>query len=154
MLLSFTAQIEGINANNESSESETENNDDVETARKFLLLVDQLGIDQAQHLSIKDIGIILERLSAKIVDVERLERELEGPDIHNWTIKATIKGEAMRELGVIYNSNYYTISEHPGYQSSLEEEEDEEDEEEDDDEEEDEDADRTTDDATDKSQPQ
>ena len=26
---------------------------------------------------------------------------------HNWTIKATIRGEVMRELGVIYNSNYY-----------------------------------------------
>ena len=34
---------------------------------------------------------------------------------HNWTIKATIRGEVMRELGVIYNSNYYAISEHPSY---------------------------------------
>ena len=123
----------------ESSESETENNDDLETARKFLLLVDQLSLEQSTHLSIKDIGIILERLSGKIVDVERLEREVESSDCYNWTIRATIRGEAMRELGVIYNSNYYSISEHPGYQRSLtEDDDDEEEDEEDDDEEEDE----------------
>ena len=88
--------------------------------------------EQPSHLSIKDIGVILERLSAKIVDVERLEREKEdGGSVHNWTIKATIKGESMRELGVIYNSNYYSISEHPGYGSSVREDDDEEDEEED-----------------------
>ena len=48
---------------------------------KFLLLVDQLSMDQHphRHLSIKDIGIILDRLSSKIVDVERLEREIERP---------------------------------------------------------------------------
>ena len=28
-------------------------------------------------------------------------------------MQATIRGEVMRELGVIYNSNYYAISEHP-----------------------------------------
>jgi len=27
----------------------------------------------------------------------------------------------MRELGVIYNSNYYSISEHPSYMSELRE---------------------------------
>ena len=81
------------------------------------MLVDQLSLDQHHHLSIKDIGIILDRLSSKIVDVERLEREIERSDgdTHNWTIKATIRGEVMRELGVIYNSNYYAISEHPSY---------------------------------------
>ena len=79
--------------------------------------MDQLSLDQHHHLSIKDIGIILDRLSSKIVDVERLEREIERSDgdTHNWTIKATIRGEVMRELGVIYNSNYYAISEHPSY---------------------------------------
>ncbi len=61
--------------------------------------------------------MILERLNAKIVDVERLERDIEG-ETHNWTIKAAIRGETMRELGVIYNSSYYSISEHPGYQRS------------------------------------
>ena len=127
----------------DSSESETENNEDLETTRKFLLLVDQLSMDQPHHLSIKDIGIILERLSTKIIDVERLERECEGTDTRNWTIKATIRGEAMRELGVIYNSNYYSISEHPGYQSSLDDEDDEEEEEEEDEE------DREQDDGTD-----
>ena len=85
------------------------------TTTKFLLLVDQLSIDQKHHLSIKDIGIILERLSSKILDVERLDRDKEDTDIFNWTIKATIRGDVMRELGVIYNSNYYSISEHPAY---------------------------------------
>ena len=82
---------------------------------KHLLLVDQLSADQKQHLTIKDIGVILERLSSKILDVEKLEREKEDDEVYNWTIKATIRGEVMRELGVIYNSNYYTISEHPEY---------------------------------------
>ena len=40
----------------ESSESETDNNEDSITCVKFLLLVDQLSIDQHHHLSIKDIG--------------------------------------------------------------------------------------------------
>ena len=48
------------------------------TSTKFLLLVDQLSVDQKRHLSIKDIGIILDRLSSKILDVERLERERIG----------------------------------------------------------------------------
>ena len=43
-------------------------------------------MEQPSHLTIKDIGVILERLSAKIVDVERLEREVEGATF-NWTIK-------------------------------------------------------------------
>ena len=85
------------------------------TTTKFLLLVDQLSLDQKHHLSIKDIGIILDRLSSKILDVEKLDREKEESDVYNWTIKATIRGEVMRELGVIYNSNYYSISEHPAY---------------------------------------
>ncbi|OXA56747.1 Cell death activator CIDE-A [Folsomia candida] len=103
-----------------SSESETENNHSVleeekVTTQKFLLLIDQLSLDQKRHLSIKDIGVILERLSSKIVDVERLDRETEAEDCYNWTIKATIKGEFLRELGVIYNGNFYAISEHPNY---------------------------------------
>ena len=92
---------------------------DSATSSKFLLLVDQLSVDQKHHLSIKDIGIILDRLSSKILDVEKLDREKEDSDIYNWTIKATIRGEVMRELGVIYNSNYYSISEHPSYLSEL-----------------------------------
>ncbi len=99
----------------ESSESETDNNDETGTTDKFLLLVDQLSLEQPNHLSIKDIGIILDRLSSKIVDVAMLERQVEATDTHNWTIKATIRGEVMRELGVIYNSNYYAISEHPSF---------------------------------------
>ena len=50
-------------------------------AVKHLLLVDQLSADQKHHLSIKDIGIILERLSSKILDVEKLEREKEDDEI-------------------------------------------------------------------------
>lgn len=120
----------------DSSESETENTimeDEKVTTEKFLLLIDQLSVDQKRHLSIKDIGIILERLNSKILDVERLDRESESDDCYNWTIKATIRGDALRELGVIYNGNYYAISEHPGYKEEIEEngeeveEEDEED---------------------------
>lgn len=75
----------------ESSESETENNHSVleeerVTTQKFLLLIDQLSLDQKRHLTIKDIGVILERLSSKIVDVERLERETEAVDCYNWTM--------------------------------------------------------------------
>ncbi|CAM1311854.1 Uncharacterised protein g5818 [Pycnogonum litorale] len=101
----------------EESESDTEtatNEDDLLTER-YLLLVDQLSLEQNKHLSIKDIGIILERLSSKIVDVDRLERETESSDVYNWTIKATIKGEVLREIGVIYKGQYYGIMEHPGY---------------------------------------
>lgn len=121
----------------ESSESETENTvmeDEAVTSEKFLLLIDQLSVDQKKHLSIKDIGIILERLSSKILDVERLDRESESDDCYNWTIKATIRGDVLRELGVIYNGNYYAISEHPGYKEENEgvAEEAEEEEEEDD----------------------
>ncbi|XP_018324776.1 uncharacterized protein LOC108736725 isoform X2 [Agrilus planipennis] len=121
----------------ESSESETENTvmeDEAITSEKFLLLIDQLSVDQKRHLTIKDIGIILERLSSKILDVERLDRESESDDCYNWTIKATIRGDVLRELGVIYNGNYYAISEHPGYKEEnegaaeeIEEEEEEED---------------------------
>ncbi|XP_046390610.1 uncharacterized protein LOC124159104 [Ischnura elegans] len=135
----------------DSSESETETTlleEEGATSEKFLLLVDQPpSMDARRHLTIKDIGVILERLRSKIVDVERLERDSDagaGPgsdDCHNWTIKATIRGETLRELGVIYNGNYYAISEHPGYRAegNREEEEGEGEEVEDDDEEEEED---------------
>lgn len=120
----------------DSSESETENTlveDEAVTSEKFLLLIDQLSVDQKRHLTIKDIGIILERLSSKILDVERLDRESESDDCYNWTIKATIRGDALRELGVIYNGNYYAISEHPGYREENEEAGDEGEEEEEED---------------------
>ncbi|CAH1154208.1 unnamed protein product [Phaedon cochleariae] len=128
----------GGQSEHESSESETENTvmeDEAVTSEKFLLLIDQLSVDQKRHLSIKDIGIILERLNSKILDVERLDRESESDDCYNWTIKATIRGDVLRELGVIYNGNYYAISEHPGYKEEnegvIEEGEEEEEEEED-----------------------
>ena len=103
----------------DSSDSEADGGEAEDTSTKFLLLVDQLSVDQKHHLSIKDIGIILDRLSSKILDVEKLDREKEDSDVYNWTIKATIRGEVMRELGVIYNSNYYSISEHPEYLSVI-----------------------------------
>ncbi|XP_042230221.1 uncharacterized protein LOC121871795 isoform X6 [Homarus americanus] len=113
----------------DSSESETENttnDEEAHTTEKFLLLTDQLSVDTKKHLSIKDIGVILDRLSSKIVDVEKLDREAEEEDCFNWTIKATIRGDTLRELGVVYNGHYYSISEHPGYGQKKEEEEEEE----------------------------
>ncbi|GIY99207.1 hypothetical protein CEXT_269291 [Caerostris extrusa] len=100
----------------DESESDTENtaNEEEQLSERYLLLVDQLSLEQNRHLSVKDLGIILERLSSKIVDVDRLERERESTDVHNWTIKATIR-EVLREIGVIYNGQYYGIMEHPGY---------------------------------------
>ena len=56
--------------------------------------------------------------SSKIIDVDQLERQIEDGSTRNWTIKATIRGQVMRELGVIYNSNYYAISEHPNFSFS------------------------------------
>lgn len=129
------ATIHNHHQDHESSESETENTimeDEIVTSEKFLLLIDQLTVDQKHHLSIKDIGIILERLSSKILDVERLDRESESEECYNWTIKAIIRGDVLRELGVIYNGNYYAISEHPGYKEESEENNDENEEEEED----------------------
>ena len=83
-----------------------------------ILFADQLSAEQPHHLSIKDIGIILDRLNSKIIDVVMLERQIEDTHTRNWTIKATIRGQVMRELGVIYNSNYYAISEHPNFSFS------------------------------------
>lgn len=109
----------------ESSESETETTvieDESMTSEKFLLLIDQLTGKQDKHLTVKDIGIILERLNSKIVDVERLDRDYEATDCYNWTIKATIRGDVLQELGIIYNGSYYGISEHPGYRQNDDEE--------------------------------
>ncbi|XP_076357794.1 uncharacterized protein LOC143250731 isoform X1 [Tachypleus tridentatus] len=102
---------------NDESESDTENTayEDEQLSERYLLLTDQLSVEQNRHLTIKDIGVILERLSSKIVDVDKLEREKESSEVHNWTIKATIRGEVLREIGVIYNGQYYGIMEHPGY---------------------------------------
>jgi len=122
----------------ESSESELEPEssntieDDLEagvTTEKLLMLTDQLTADQRKHLTILDLGVILERLRAKIIDVERLEREREGPGCFRWMIKATIRGDILRDLGVLYNGNYYSISEHPGlaYAATGFEDDDEED---------------------------
>ncbi|XP_076328540.1 uncharacterized protein LOC143234791 isoform X2 [Tachypleus tridentatus] len=94
-------------------ESHTENVADEELSEHYLLLTDQLSLTQNKHLDIKDIGVILNHLNSKIVEVQKLEREKESAEIHNWTIKATIRGEVVREIGVIYNGQYYGIMEHP-----------------------------------------
>ncbi|KAH6934439.1 hypothetical protein HPB50_024228 [Hyalomma asiaticum] len=101
----------------DDSESDTENTacEEEQLTERYLLLVDQLSLEQDRHLTVRDIGVILERLGSRIVDVDRLERERESADIHNWTIKATLRGEVLREIGVIYNGQYYGIMEHPGY---------------------------------------
>lgn len=112
----------------DSSESETENttnDEEGQLCEKFLLLIDQPSVDVKRHLSIKDIGVILDRLSSKIVDVERLDRESEEDNCHNWTIKAMIRGDSLRELGVLYGGHYYTICEHPAYTAAQQQEEDE-----------------------------
>ncbi len=106
---------------NQSNSSETDTDttttltEEEGVTEKFLLLVDE----QKRHLSIKDIGVILERLSSKIIDVERLDRENENNDCRNWTIKATIRGDGLEELGLIYAGRYYEISEHPGYKDGV-----------------------------------
>ncbi|XP_071748261.1 uncharacterized protein Drep2 isoform X2 [Lepeophtheirus salmonis] len=113
-------------SSHDSSESETDLYDehDQKACSKFLLLVDSpstsIETTNSSHLSIKDIGIILERLNSKILDVEKLDREIiTDKKVYNWTIKATIKGEDLCEIGVIYNNNYYSIGEHPGYQNEA-----------------------------------
>jgi hypothetical protein len=109
----------------DGEEQETEGN---VTTEKMLLLTDQLSTDQRRHLTILDLGVILDRLKAKIIDVERLEREREGPSCYRWMIKATIRGDVLRDLGVLYNGNYYSISEHPGSEAAgFEDDEDRED---------------------------
>lgn len=108
-------KIEISNDNNSESETETTEREEEQLCERYLLLVDQLTMEQKRHLNIKDIGVILERLSSKIVDIDKLEREKESQDTHNWVIKATIRGEVLREIGIIYNGHYYCIAEHPGY---------------------------------------
>ncbi|VVC45874.1 CIDE-N domain [Cinara cedri] len=120
---SSSQQQQQQSRSDESSDTETETTvieEESMTSEKFLLLIDQLTTAQNKHLSVKDIGIILERLNSKIVDVERLDRDYEATDCYNWTIKATIKGNVLQEVGIIYNGNYYGISEHPGYNQNGE----------------------------------
>lgn len=93
-------------------EDEFENEGNV-TTEKLLLLTDQLCNDKHKHLTIFDLGVILDRLKTKIIDVHRLQREREDLRCFRWTINATIRGEVLRDLGVLYNGNYYSISESP-----------------------------------------
>ena len=97
------------------SETETTDREDEQLCERYLLLVDPLSIGHERHLTIKDIGSILERLNCKIVDVDKLERESDTADCHNWVIRALIRGESLREIGVVYNGHYFGIIEHPGY---------------------------------------
>ncbi|KAH9407263.1 hypothetical protein TYRP_012813 [Tyrophagus putrescentiae] len=119
----------------EESETETTEREEEQLRERYLLLVDsQLdggGESSSRHLSIKDIGVILDRLRYKIVDVDRLEREKETTTVmtaatsgssgstlatsYNWLLRATIRGEMLREIGVVYNGQYYGLMEHPAY---------------------------------------
>ena len=110
----INGQLDGTPSSDES-ETETTEREDEQLCERYLLLVDQLTANQKKHLSIKDIGIILERLRSKIVDIDKLERDKENFGCHNWLIKATIRGEMLREIGVVYNGQYYGLMEHPGY---------------------------------------
>ena len=103
---------------NESERLQTPDQDDGDsedsgTSEKVLFLIDQTLNDQHSHLTIFDLGVIFERLKSKIIDVHRLEREIhyEDPCSYRWNIQATIRGDVLRELGVLYNGNYYSISE-------------------------------------------
>ncbi|KAF0294488.1 Cell death activator CIDE-A [Amphibalanus amphitrite] len=105
----------GGSDSSESEEGEDNTANEEGTSTKLLLLVDQLSVERTRYLSIKDIGVILERLSSKILDVERMERQLDGDDCRTWTLKATIRGDVLREIGVVYHGHYHSISEHPRY---------------------------------------
>lgn len=93
-------------------EDEFENETDL-TTEKCLLLMDQMSNDQQKHLTILDLGVILERLKAKVIDVHRVEREIEDSRCFKWVINATIRGETLRDLGILYNGNYYSMCESP-----------------------------------------
>ncbi|OTF71944.1 DNA fragmentation factor CIDE-like protein [Euroglyphus maynei] len=105
--------VDGIDSSD--SETETTERDDEQFCERYLILVDQLSANHKKHLSIKDIGIILERLKTKIIDIDKLEKDKESIDCYNWLIKAIIKGDMLREIGVVYNGQYYSLMEHPGY---------------------------------------
>ncbi|CAG0888299.1 unnamed protein product [Darwinula stevensoni] len=105
--------------NAESSESETDPGipEESSRARKTLLLSDRVTSEHPHHLSVRDLGVILERLSSRIVDVENLTREKVNEDVYSWKIGAVVKGDMMRSLGVLYQGNYYVICEHPDSRS-------------------------------------
>lgn len=96
---------------NKDSSKKNEDDQEENLHERYLLLIDQLGEENGSHLSIKDIGIILDKMSSKIVDVDKLEKEKENDKAHNWLIKATVKGDFEREIGIIYNGIYYGIIE-------------------------------------------
>ena len=110
----INGQVNGSGSNSDDSETETTERDE-QKCERYLLLMDQKATNKKKHLNIKDIGIILERLKSKIVDVDKLEKDKENLESFNWIIKATIRGEMLREIGVVYNGQYYALMEHPGY---------------------------------------
>ena len=114
-----------VTTSSSSEDSETENQSTLE--RKSIKVLQLTTTDQTSQpsssskqkpfsrLSIKDIGIILERLSNKILDVEYLSRE-HCNDLIIWNIKATVLGEC--NCGIVYNGKYYSISESGGVHGS------------------------------------
>ncbi|XP_050528352.1 uncharacterized protein LOC126898399 isoform X2 [Daktulosphaira vitifoliae] len=147
-ILPSTQDNDGENPTGQDSSSEETTTDDITVledgtsarttnmAEKYLLLVDRPcttshgDITVPPRLTVKDVGLILERLRSKIPDVRSVEREVEPGDqdecnddrdtcCYNWTIRATVRGRGgFRELGVIYDGGYYAVSEHPGYSNN------------------------------------
>ena len=109
------------------SETETETTEKEDEQLNYLILV-----DQQKGLSIKDVGIILERLKGTILgksahsamhmhtqhvhvlDVDKLERETTDMSEYHWTIRALTRGK-FTDVGVIHNGIFYGIGEHPAY---------------------------------------
>lgn len=100
----------------DESETETTEREDEQICERYLVLVDQPSATlKRPNLSILDIGRILERFRSKIIDVDKLERDKENVGCYNWLIRATIRGEMLREVGVVYNGQYYGLMEHPEF---------------------------------------
>ena len=113
-----SSSTSGFNVQEKQLNNESESQDDDEILNRYLLLVDDLagGSRDMDHLTVKDIGAILDLLSSRVVDVDKLEREKETSDIHNWTIKATIRGgNLVTEVGLVYKGRYICLVDHPGY---------------------------------------
>ncbi|CAG0889428.1 unnamed protein product [Cyprideis torosa] len=104
-----------IPAGLDSSESEGETTTREEgLTEKYLLLADQVSSEHRSHLTVRDLGVILDRLNSRIAEVSELKRDKHSEDYHSWRIRALVRGEMMKNLGVLYQGNYYLICEYPG----------------------------------------
>lgn len=108
-----TTALQGV-ADDDREDATDENETPIE---RHLLLVDQIDsiqLPDIAHLTVKEIGQILDKLSSKIIEVDKLEREKDGLT-HNWLIRAMVRGEMAGEIGVVHNGKYYGIVQHPAY---------------------------------------